>query len=269
MKSILAIAALVCAMGPFARAADYATVYKEALNDYDNRGARDNAAQDCETKATAAAGLAADDSQRYDALVLSSKCIYFQGMKARTDDEKIPVFLRGKNVADKAKPLLKDRADAYYYYGINLGRWGLANGVIKSIGERHNLRKSMEAVIAKTGKEDDGRLVPGKEYEGYGANRTLGHMYFKLPGMFGGDNRLAEKLLREAVTNQSKDYPVALNTVYLAEVLVANGKKPEARKLLDELLQYEGKPEKYNPRRIPETIDEIADGKALRRDIGN
>lgn len=256
-------------IGASALAGDYQQKFDDAFGDFSRRGENVALATSCADKAGAAAKLATTPEEKYNALVLQSRCTYYVGVKTSGDDAKVNIFRRGMSLADEAKKVLADRAEAFFFYGINLGRWAEANGIMKSLGERHNLRRTMEAVLVKASKDDDGRDLPGKEYDGWGANRTLGRMYFKLPSMFGGDNQKAEKLLREAVANSPKDYPNALNVYYLAEVLVANGKKAEAKQLLDQLISYEGKPEKYNPRRVPETQDEIALSKALRKELGN
>lgn len=256
-------------LGATAFAGEYQQKFDDAFSDFTRRGENVALGTSCANKAGEAAKAAATPEEKYNALVLQSRCTYYVGVKTSGDDAKVEIFKRGKALADVAKTVMPDRAEAYYFYGINLGRWAEANGIMKSLGERHNLRRTMEAVLVKAAKDDEGRDLPGKEYDGWGANRTLGRMYFKLPGVFGGDNQKAERLLREAVANSPKDYPNALNVYYLAEVLVANGKKAEAKQILDQLISFEGKPEKYNPRRVPETLDEIALSKALRKELGN
>ena len=123
----------------------------------------------------------------------------------------------------------------------------------------------METVLRKSALVD-GKTVPGKEFDGFGANRTLGKMESELPT---GSNARAEQLLRESFTKQSPSDLVALNTVYLAEVLIKNRKKAEAKKILDDLIMYQSEPAKYNPNRVPETIDEIKDAVTLRKTLGN
>ncbi|MBI3542602.1 MAG: hypothetical protein HY075_04935 [Deltaproteobacteria bacterium] len=252
--------------GRYASAADFASQYKAAFDDFNGR-AKDGSAQSCADKAAEAVKLAANDNEKFDGLVLQARCTYFVGTRLKKDDDKIRVFGDSKSLAEKAKNLLKDRAEGYYWYGVSLGRWAEANGIMKSLGERHNLRRTMETVLTK-GAVVDGKNVPGKEYEAYGANRTLGRMYFRLPGMFGGDNRKSEELFREAVA-KSAAYPETLNAIWFAEVLVANGKKAEARQVLDFVIQFENEPAKYNADRVAEYVDLIGDAKALRKEIGN
>lgn len=260
------VSLLALTMSVAAFANDYRAQYDAAYSDFERRGENAAFAASCATKAQAAFGAATNDVEKFDALVLESRCRYYVGMKAKSDSEKVRVFGGAKSVAEKAKNIQPNRAEGYYYYGISLARWAEANGIMKSLGERHNLRRNMETVLTKTAVVE-GKTIPGAELDGYGANRTLGRMYFKLPGMFGGDNRKAEQLLRDAVNKMSPDYLNSLNVVYFAEVLIANGKKVEARRILDETLVYENEPAKYNPKRVPETADDMKELRAIRKEL--
>lgn len=272
MKALLKamnVGALTLAVAANAFAADFASQYKDAFDDFTKRGADVKFAESCADKAATAVTLATSDVEKFDAFVLQSRCIYYVGVKAKTDDEKIMLHGQGKNLANRAKNLQPERAEGYYFFGINLGRWAEANGIMKSLRERHNLRNAMETMIKKTAIVD-GKTIPGKEYDSYGGYRTLGRMYFKLPGMFDGDNKKAEDLLREALVESEKmGVRNALNVQYFAEVLVARNKKAEARQVLDAALRFESNPEGYNPARIPETIDEMRAIRALRNELGD
>ena len=270
MKAFFACSLATLAIAANSFAADSTATYQDAFADFQNRGADVKNAQSCADKAGALADAATTDLDKYNALVLQSRCTYYVGMQAKKDSDKIRIFGAAKNLADKAKPLQKDRAEAFFFYGISLGRWAEANGIMKSLGERKNLQRTMETVLVKASIDDSGKPMAGKEYDSYGANRTLGRLYFKLPGMFGGDNRKAEDLLRVAVIESEKmGIRNSLNVLYLAEVLVANNKKPEARQILTDALKFENDATTYNPARVPETMDEMKDMRALRNELGN
>src|SRR3954449_9282015 len=110
----------VMAVATSAFAADFQSKYDEAYGDFLKRGETTRNAETCGAKALEAFGLATTDVQKYDALVLQSRCVYFVGMKTKGDDAKIRIFGEGKNIADRAKAFQKDRAEAYFFYGINL-----------------------------------------------------------------------------------------------------------------------------------------------------
>ncbi len=265
-KVVLLGVTVFTAFGANARA-DFASDYQAAFGQYLSRGEGVSFAEDCVSLASLAFNSATTDEEKFNALVLQSRCTYFVGTHARTDEEKVVIHNRGKALAERAKNILPNRAEGYYYFGINLGRWALANGIAKSLGERNNLRSAMESVKRFPAKDDQGRDVPGREYDGWGANRTLGHLFAELPPLFGRDTQAAERLLREAVDRTPSDAPNGLNIVYLAEVLVKNDKKAEARQLLDRFLAAGSNPEAYNPARVPETRDELREARRLRDDL--
>lgn len=227
---------------------------------------------------------ASDATQKYDAYLLLSRALYFKGMHAANG--RAEIFMDGRRVAEAgiahAKQHLNDqRAECYYFKAINMGRWGEAVGILdpRVVGQRHDFRRAVidamhfrrsagsdEALRGANGQPvlrfaKDG--TPGVSYDGYGPWRSLGRMYNRLPGFFGGDNNRAETILRDAVRLAPR---LALNHVYLAQVLADLDKKDEARALLDRLLAND--PATLNPDRVPETADEFIEARRLRADIG-
>lgn len=209
---------------------------------------------------------AADKAQL---LIRQSMAIYFVGDMSVNSDEKIKFYSLGKEVALNAASILekvpgeaKDPANtellahAYYWYGVNLGKWGEASGILSSLGQWPTLRKYMEYII-NMGQED---------IEYYGASRTLGRAYFKLPYPLGSTSK-SLSYLEEAFNNtldSKKEISVyGLNVVYYAETLLAVGgeeNKRKARNILEKLVEKGNNPSwfmTYNPDRIPETKKEI------------
>lgn len=143
---------------------------------------------------------------------------------ANLDDAKIEELK--KLPADDLNAL----ALAIYFKAANLGQWGQANGVTSSLGKWPEMRTLLENVT-KLGK---------KEVVECGPFRALGRAYFKIPGLFGGDNRKSEKYLSQAAGLT----PVAgkiisrngFTNLYWAEVLAALGQKDKARKVLQEFI---------------------------------
>ncbi len=252
----------------FSRAdSTYDENFTSAKQAFEKRGESPEKTRECISLGEKALGTAENPEQKFDALVLQSRCYYFMGLLAKSDDEKKEIFLRGRYVGGLARDLLKDRAEGYYYYGINLARWAEANGILNSLAERHNLRRNIEAMLTRTAK-DDGKLIPGKEYDSYGANRTLGIMYTRLPFFADGDAPRGLRYLREAVEKSVERN--SLNVVYLAESLEKNDKNDEAKRVLDELLSFdvEGGPERYNPKRAAEFKIEVQAARKQRKELG-
>ncbi|MGK5086736.1 hypothetical protein WDW86_04205 [Bdellovibrionota bacterium FG-2] len=208
-----------------------------------------------------AAGLVeSDDDLKYEILVLESRAVYWKGNNQTDKDQKKATHDRGMALCKEAMALNDDYADAHYFYGVNLARWAEANGVISSLFRKDELMKSMaDAMDRNTQAGDAGEMI-----DGYGPHRTMGRVYFKLPGFAGGSNDKSTKELDKAYANAPT---LALNAVYLAETL-ADGNKDEkarARQILDQLLSQD--PATLNPDRVPETQQEFAEGRNLRKGL--
>ncbi len=242
-----------------ARADQARDLYDDAVKLYDNRA-------DLKSNDKAIALLAdaekvvTDRSLKYDILILASRAIYWQGVNTPGSEEdnsaKVPVFERGYTKAKLAMDLETDFADGYFYYALNLGRWGLAKGKMNALFRLDELKDALKATLARDTK--DGRT--GEEFEAYGANRVLGRLYFSLPIVAGGNNKKSASYLKKAY---EKAPELALNVVYYAETLAELGEKATAVEMLKNLLTRT--PEEYGKKlnRVPETILEFRDAKAL------
>lgn len=247
---------------------DFNTKFDSAYDDFQKRGDGVALAQSCADKAASAFVVASSDVEKYDALVLQSHCLCYVGQKS-SDNNKVRIFHEAKATADRAKLLQPDRAEAYYYAGVALSNWAKGIGILDTIKQQHSIRQEMEKARSKIAIVD-GRVISGKEYDDYGTNRVLGRMYFQLPVSLGGDTKKAEHLLREAVIGSKKiSPPNILNILYLADTLLANGKKPEARQLLDETLRFARSSTGYSLTRSPETADEMLQIQALHIRLNN
>jgi hypothetical protein len=87
---------------------------------------------------------------------------------------------------------------------------------------RGDIKKELETVL---------RIDPG--FLQGSADRALGRWYNKVPGLFGGSNKQSEEHLRKALTYN----PQSTATLYfLAETLQDEGKKAEAKTMLERVL---------------------------------
>jgi hypothetical protein len=202
-----------------------------------------------------------DADVNYDIYILKSRAFYWKGTHAATDKEKMAIHELGQNAAEAAKKVNDGYADAYYFAGINLARWGEANGIIQSLFKKDQLMQYMHDAMDRPSR--DGQA--GESVDGYGPDRTLGRVYFKLPALFGGSHSQSVTLLKRSL--EDKAYPVALNTLYYAEALNdgSGAEKALAKQVLDELLSQD--PSTFNPARVPESLDEFEQAKQLRAKI--
>ncbi|MGK5084228.1 hypothetical protein WDW37_13110 [Bdellovibrionota bacterium FG-1] len=200
-----------------------------------------------------ALGEAESTELKYDILVLEARTYYFQGVHSDSTSAKKDLHGKGQAKADAAEALTSDYSEAPYFAGVNLARWGEANGIISSLTKVPALKKYMSLAMAADRTTRDDR--DAEAVDGYGPHRTLGRMYKALPGLLGGSHTESVKELQKAVQG---DPTTALNVVYLADTYMKDGndsEKTEGRRLLNELLTKD--PSTLNPNRIPETSDEF------------
>jgi len=198
-----------------------------------------------------------DADLQFDILILWSRCVYFSGTKAEKNSEKLKIFEEAYKRAEEAKSINPDYADSYYYYGIALARWAEAKGVLESLFRKKELFDTMDATIERTTKAGE----DGETIDGYGPDRVLGRVYFKLPGFAGGSRT---KALKYANTSWENADWLLLNAQYLIEVLY-DGDKDEKKQgcaLADEVIARD--PSTFPADRMPESMDELAEIKNIR-----
>lgn len=203
-------------------------------------------------------GQADDSDLDYDILILESKAFYWKGFHTNTNNDKMAIFLQGRAKAEAAKSVNDGYAEAYYFAGINLGRWAEANGVLASLGKKGELEDYLNQSINHLTREGQS----GETLDGYGPDRAFGLMYYKLPSLLGGSLDTSKSYLEKAYKNAPS---FAINVVYYAQTLNAMGDAAGAKKILDDLLSKN--PQTLNASRVPETLDELQLARDLRSKI--
>jgi tetratricopeptide (TPR) repeat protein len=190
------------------------------------------------------------DAKNYEASWKISRAYYSYGSKLSEDDKdaRKQTFEKGKHWSRIAMKFDNNRVEGHFWYGVNLGSWGEANGVMKSLSIRHELEDEM----LKAAKFDE-------TYEGAGAYRVLGRLKFRLPGMFGGDNDLSIEYLRKAIKIAPTN---TMNYVFLAETLMDEDEYTEAKTLLEKVISMEP-----DSRWITETKKDKEDAKLLLKEV--
>lgn len=105
---------------------------------------------------------------------------------------------------------LKLLAVALYNYGLITARYIDIKGVMEALSRMADIKKSMLTII-RLNEETTAH---------YGAHRTLGIFYFKVPGIAGGDMKLAKEYLDHAIAatqTQSGVCSYPANNIALAE----------------------------------------------------
>lgn len=157
---------------------------------------------------------AEEDPASYDARWEGARAAYFFGTYTRTDapdSEKMAIFDGGITLAKQAVALSPKGVEGHFWLGVLYGVYGEAKGIFKSLSMVPLIKQEMQSCL-----EEDPAV------EGWGPDRVLGRMYYKLPFFKGGDNKKSiaylEKSLAGAPTN-------ALTRLYLAETYRSEGMK--------------------------------------------
>lgn len=166
------------------------------------------------------------DPNNYEALWKLARACYWLGLNS-PDDQKAAIFEKGVNAGKKAVEVNGKDPAGHYWLGVSYGKYGEAKGILKSLSLVDPTKEEMQKVI---------ELDPN--YEGGGAYRVLGRLYFKLPGLFGGSNKKAVENLQTSI----KIAPERLiSHVFLAEVYLDTDKKDLAHKELEFVMNSPGK----------------------------
>jgi tetratricopeptide (TPR) repeat protein len=139
------------------------------------------------------------------------------------------VLEQGVAAARAAARTEPDRPEGPFWLAANMGALAESFGLRAGLKYRKPIKEALETVL---------RLDPG--YQNGSADRALGRWYFKVPGLFGGSNKKAEAHLR---TSLQYDQDNTISHFFLAEVLLDEGRKSEARAELQKVIDAPFKPE--------------------------
>ncbi len=162
-------------------------------------------------------GAANADPKSYEGRWEGARAAYFFGNYTRTDasdSEKMAIFQRGIELAKQAVALQPKGVEGHFWLGVLYGVYGEAKGIFKSLSLVPDIKREMQTCLD---------LDPS--VEGWGPDRVLGRMYFKLPWFKGGSNAKSIEHLERSLKGAPTD---ALTRFYLAETYKSEGMKAKA-----------------------------------------
>ena len=136
---------------------------------------------------------------------------------------------RGMTAARTASALDPNKPEGPFWLAANMGALAESFGMRQGIKYRKPIRESLELVL---------KLDPA--FQQGSADRALGRWYFKVPGLFGGSNEKSEAHLRKSLTYNPES---TASRFFLAETLIEQGRKEEARAELQRVLDAPLDPE--------------------------
>jgi tetratricopeptide (TPR) repeat protein len=157
------------------------------------------------------------DSHLDNFLALAQAAFLWGDIRARTTEDKLAAYERGRQAGQRAVELAPRNALAHLWLAVNAGRWGQTKGVLRSLFLVPTVREHMEAAL-----ELDPKLLP--------AYTLAGTVYAEVPGLFGGDLEKSEALFRKGL---ALDPRWTGARVGLARTLLKRGRRDEARRELE------------------------------------
>jgi len=160
--------------------------------------------------------------RRTDTLITLSYVYFLVGdVRARTSDEKLAAYDRGRELGKRAVELAPRDEEAHLWYAINTGRWGQTKGVIRSLFLLPTVREEIETILSLNPRSARGRSLAG-------------NVLMEVPGFAGGDRGKAEKQFRWGI---EADPHFTTLRVDLARLLIEGGRHDEARRELTAVLE--------------------------------
>ena len=165
------------------------------------------------------------DPVSYEARWKAAKALFFVGRGAADDKEKLRFFSEAVAQAKEAVRLGPESVEGHFWLAANLGEYGQARGVLKSLFLKNDIKRELDAAI-----RIDERFDCGASYI------AMGRIYYKAPRIFGGDLRKSRDLLEKA----RKMCPRTTTTLlYLAETYWGLKERSRAIEILEELVGLE------------------------------
>lgn len=154
--------------------------------------------------------------------MLALSRVYFTigDVRARTPEEKLAAYDRGRQVAKEAIQLQPRSADAHFLYGANTARWGQTKGILRSLFLLPTVKDEIRTIF-----EIDPNHAAG--------HALAGNVYLELPAIAGGSVATAEEHFRKALAVAPRYTAIRVG---LARVLMRKRQYAPARELLEAVI---------------------------------
>jgi tetratricopeptide (TPR) repeat protein len=168
------------------------------------------------------------DAKNFDAAWKLARADYWLGTHASESERRM--FLEaGVEAGRTAVATQPNRPEGHFWMAANMGALAESFGRRAGLKYRKPIKEELETVLRL-----DAPFLQGS------ADRALGRWYFKVPGWLGGDKKLAEEHLRRSLTYNPHS---TSSHFFLAELMLGQGRKAEAREELRRILQAPPDPE--------------------------
>jgi tetratricopeptide (TPR) repeat protein len=166
--------------------------------------------------------------QDFEALWKLARACYWIGTHDQ-EPARRPALERGVAAAEQAATLKPDAPEGHFWMAANMGALAESFGLRQGIKYRGRIRDELQRVLSM-----DPAWLQGS------ADRAIGWWYHMVPGLFGGSEKKAEEHLRRALTFNPKS---TATLYFLAEVLLEDGRKTEAKTTFQQVLDAPDDPD--------------------------
>jgi tetratricopeptide (TPR) repeat protein len=162
------------------------------------------------------------DERRLDTLITLSYVYFLIGeIRARSTEEKLAAYDRGRELGKRAVELAPRDEEAHLWYAINTGRWGQTRGVFRSLFLLPTVREEIDIILALNPRSVRGRSLAG-------------NVLMEAPAFVGGDRQKAEDQFRRGIEHDPHFTGIRVD---LARLLIATNRRDEARQQLTRVLE--------------------------------
>jgi tetratricopeptide (TPR) repeat protein len=159
------------------------------------------------------------DPKDFESAWKLARAQYWLGTNGLPENDRKGALDAGITAARQAVSINSAKPDGHFWIAANMGALAESFGLRQGIKYRGSIRDEIEIVL---------KMDPA--YLDGSADRALGRWYYKVPGLFGGDDKKSEEHLRKALSYNPKS---VITHLFLAETLVELGRKAEAVKELE------------------------------------
>jgi tetratricopeptide (TPR) repeat protein len=164
----------------------------------------------------------AADPRDFESAWKLARADYWLGTNGLPQAERKSALEAGIAAAGKAVAMDGARCEGHFWLAANMGALAESFGLRQGIRYRTPIRESLERCLKIDPSFLDGSPV-----------RALGRWYYKVPGLFGGNNKKSEEYLRKALTYNPQSI---ITLLFLGETLYDLDRPAEARKVLEAAL---------------------------------
>jgi len=183
-----------------------------------------------------------DDPDAANFTALSRVSFIWGDVRARSDEEKLAAYERGRASGQRAIQLEPKNFLGHLWYAINTARWGQTKGVVRSLFLLPTVREEIRVLL---------ELAPNVA----AVHALAGNVDYEVPGPLGGDVDRAEATFRKGL---QLDPGFTGIRVGLAKVLIKKDRTAEARCELQAVL------DEKDPSNLADwTVKDVPDARRL------